>query len=87
MEESEEVKKALFKCATGLSASEVVEEFAVDEGELRLVKKKVTKRDIPPDIKAVKMLIEASDMGGATEEELAMEREKLLKILKEGEGD
>lgn len=87
MEESEEVKKALFKCATGLSASEVVEEFAMDEGELRLVKKKVTKRDIPPDIKAVKMLIEASDMGGATEEELAMEREKLLKILKEGEGD
>ena len=47
------VKEALKKCAVGFGTSEVVEEFAVEDGELKLVKRKVTRRDIPPDIKAV----------------------------------
>ena len=55
------------KCATGLSASEVVEEFAMVDGELTLVKKKVTKREVPPDIKAVKMLLE--ERGEASDEQ------------------
>ena len=44
----ENVKNALAKCAVGLSASEVVEEFAEVDGEFKLVKKKVTRREIPP---------------------------------------
>ena len=40
----EKVKKALIKCATGHSTSEVVEEFSIEDGEFNLVKKKVTKR-------------------------------------------
>ena len=83
MENRESVKDALKKCAVGLSASEVVEEFAVEDGELKLVKKKVTRREIPPDIKAVKMLLDCDDVTAATDEELAAEREKLLKLLKE----
>ena len=68
------------KCATGLSASETVEEFTMDDsGELKLVKKKVTKRDIPPDIKAVKLLID--ERGEPTDEELEEEKSKLLKLL------
>ena len=68
------------KCATGLSASETVEEFTMDDsGELKLVKKKITKRDIPPDIKAVKLLID--ERGEPTDEELAEEKSKLLKLL------
>lgn len=87
MEGQEKVKQALVQCAVGLSASEVVEEFTVENGELKLVKKKVTKRDIPPDIKAVKMLIDGEGDLGGTDEELCREREKLVKLLKEGNCD
>ncbi len=87
MENRENVKDALTKCAVGLSASEVTEEFTVEDGELKLVKKKVTRRDIPPDIKAVKMLLECGGVQSASDGELAAEREKLLKMLKESEGD
>lgn len=69
------------KCATGLCASETVEEFAVEDGELKLVKKKVTRREIPPDIKAVKMLLESD--GEPSDEELEAEKKKLLDLLKE----
>lgn len=75
------VKKALIKCATGLSASETVEEFAVQDGELKLVKKKVTKREIPPDIKAVKLLLDGREE--LSDEELEAERQKLIDMLKE----
>lgn len=83
-ETDNDIKSALIKCAVGLSASETVEEFAVDgDGELKLVKRKVTKRDIPPDIKAVKMLLD--ERGEPTDEELEREREGLLKLLNEKE--
>ena len=87
MEKRESVKEALTKCAVGLSASETIEEFAVEDGELKLVKKKVTRREIPPDIKAVKMLLDSESTVGATDEELAAERENLIKMLKEGDCD
>ena len=77
----ESVKNALLKCATGLSASETVEEFAVQDGELKLVKKKVTKREIPPDIKAVKLLLDGREE--LSDEELEAEKQKLLDMLKE----
>lgn len=78
----ENIKDALIKCATGLSTSEIVEEFAVgEEGELKLVKKKVTKRDIPPDIKAVKLLMDGR--GEPTDEQLEAERAELIKLLED----
>ena len=83
----ENVKNALARCAVGLSASEVVEEFVVDNGELKLVKKKVTKREIPPDIKAAKMLLEGESLSTVTDEELTAERERLIKILKEEDSE
>ena len=66
-----------------MNASEVVEEFTVEDGELKLVKKKVTKRDIPPDIKAVKLLMDESEVGGLSDEQLEAERQKLLLMLNE----
>lgn len=69
------------KCATGLCANEVVEEFAAVDGELKLVKRKVTTRDIPPDIKAVKLLLDEKEE--PTDEELEEEKQKLLSMLKE----
>ena len=87
MEKRESVKDALTKCAVGLSASEVIEEFAVEGGELKLVKKKVTRREIPPDIKAVKMLLDSENTVGATDEELAAERDIFLFWFPEGDCD
>ena len=58
-----------------------MEEFAVQDGELKLVKKKVTKREIPPDIKAVKLLLDGREE--LTDEELEAERQKLIDMLKE----
>ena len=81
----EEVKDALKKCAVGFGTSEVVEEFCIEDGELKLVKKKVTKRDIPPDIKAVKMLMDEGGLDGLSDGELEEERQKLIKMLKEEE--
>ena len=60
----------------------------MQDGEFRLVKRKVTRRDIPPDIKAVKMLLdERPDDASLSDEELAAERGKLLKMLKEEDFD
>lgn len=80
----EGIKKALIKCAVGFDTSEIVEEYNVDEGELKLVKRKVTKRDVPPDIKAVKMLLDGeADASQMSDEELEERREKLIAMLKE----
>ena len=80
----EGIKKALLKCAVGFDTSEIVEEYTVDEGELKLVKHKVTKRDVPPDIKAVKMLLDGeADASQMSDEELEERREKLIAMLKE----
>lgn len=88
MQKDDDLEQALKKCAVGFDTSETVEEFAVQDGEMKLVKRKVTRRDIPPDIKAVKMLLdERPDLGQLSDEELAAERQKLLKMLKEEDFD
>ena len=79
----DEVMDALKKCSVGFGASEIVKEFSVEDGELKLVKKKVTRKDIPPDIKAAKMLMEERGFDEYSDGELEAERERLLKILKE----
>ena len=88
MQKDNELEQTLKKCAVGFETGETVEEFAVQDGEFRLVKRKVTRRDIPPDIKAVKMLLdERPDDASLSDEELAAERGKLLKMLKEEDFD
>lgn len=78
-----DVKKALLMCAVGFDTEETVEEFAMQDGELALVKKKVTKKGVPPDIKAVKILLEKDDLSAMSDDELIKEREELIKLLKE----
>lgn len=80
----EGLKKALIKCAVGFDTSEVVEEYAADGDELKLVKRKVTRRDVPPDIKAVKMLLDGeAGVAELSDEELEERRQKLIEMLKE----
>ena len=49
----EEIKSAIMKDALGYSLEEVTEEYGVEDGELKLVKRKETKKDIPPDLKVL----------------------------------
>ena len=53
------------------------------DGEYKLVKRKVTTREIPPDIKAVKLLLDGGGDENLSDEELEEEKQKLLKLLKE----
>ena len=82
----EKIKKALIKKALGYDATEVVEEFVSgEEGEIKLTKKKVTKKNVPPDLTAIKMLTEEGqvDLREMSDEELEKEKQRLEKLLAE----
>ena len=81
---------ALLKKALGFKANEVVEEYVCnsDSGELILQKKKITTKQVPPDLVAAKNILElarAKDKGleEMTDEELENERKRLLTELQE----
>ena len=46
------VREALVRRALGYETDEVVEEYGFNEGEAVLLKRKVTKKSVPPDIQA-----------------------------------
>lgn len=64
---------------------EVIEEYAEVDGKLKLLKRKKTEKDIPPDLKAVQLIIEEQRGGrgisALSDEELENEKLKLLKLL------
>lgn len=82
-----DIKDAIMKVALGYSLEEVTEEYGVEDGELRLVKRKETKKDVPPDLKAVKLLMDEKDYSVLSDEELEAEKQRLLKRLKEENGE
>lgn len=93
MEDEDKIRKALLRKALGYNADEVVEEYSFDdEGELKLSKKKVTKKHFSPDISAVKVLLERyyktyeEKVTGMTDGELLLEKKRLENILKGEEG-
>ncbi len=84
----QDFKDALIKKALGYDATEIVEEYvSSEEGEVKLTKKKVTKKNVPPDITAIKLLLEneEKDVASLTDEELEREKNRLLQILKANE--
>ena len=82
----EEVTEALRRRALGYEADEVVEEYGFTEGEAVLLKRKVTKKDVPPDIQAAKLLLEAEEpLAALTDEQLEQENARLLLRLREEE--
>ncbi len=80
-----DVKTALLKKALGYDVEEVVEEYVEDsEGEIKLTKKKVTKKNVPPDVTALKMLMEnqeESALETLTDEQLEAEKQRLLALF------
>ena len=82
--DGEKIKGALLERALGYDADEVVEEYGFYEGEAVLVKRKVTKKRVPPDIQAAKMLLDgAPPLTSLSDEQLQKEKERLLLLLKE----
>lgn len=81
----EKIANAVRRVALGFSLEEVTEEYGVEDGELKLVKRKETRKDVPPDLKAVKILMEDTDYSALSDEALAQEKTRLLKLLKEEE--
>lgn len=82
--QQDKVKDAVLKVALGYSLEEVTEEYDARDGELKLVRRKETRKDVPPDLKAVKLLLgEQEDYSALSDEELETEKIRLLKQLKE----
>ncbi len=81
------IAQALVKKAIGFDCVETVEEFSESEGEMRLSKRKVTTKTVPPDVSAAKLLMEMQtedkEITDMTDEELEKERQRLIKILEE----
>lgn len=67
-----------------IKETEVTEEYEEVDGELRLLKRKKTEKDIPPDLKAAQLLLESHeerDISLLSDEELEEEKQKILKLL------
>ena len=80
------VREALVRRALGYETDEVVEEYGFTEGEAVLLKRKVTKKSVPPDIQAAKMLMDGQmPLTEMSDEMLEEERQRLLKELQEVE--
>ncbi len=89
--DEEEIKRALLKKAIGFECDEVVEEYTTDEnGNAVLSKRKITKKFNPPDISALRFLLEQEsltddEISKMTDEQLLLEKQRLLQLLKEKE--
>ncbi|MGN1098735.1 MAG: hypothetical protein ACI4S9_00190 [Christensenellales bacterium] len=78
------IENALLKKALGYTVTETVEEYSTLDGALELQKKKITKKHIPPDMTALKLVLDKNSEDSydkMTDEELERERFRLLKEL------
>ena len=77
----DKIGEALLKVALGYQIAEVTEEYAEVDGALKLTKRKKTKKDVPPDLKAVQMLLlgeNGEEYTQFSDEELEAEKQRLL---------
>ena len=77
------IEKSIIKKALGYNYKEVIDEYAIDGNQKTLVKRKITTKNVPPDLTAVKMLLEdmsnnQKDYSNLSSEELVAEVKKML---------
>ena len=81
----QKIEKALVKRAIGYDTMETIEEFSEGEDEMRLTKRKVTTKSVPPDISAAKLLFDmqssGEDISELSDKHLEEEKQRLLKLL------
>ena len=77
--------KILLKKAKGYTVHEKTEEFVAVNGQVQLAKRKITTKKVPPDVNAIKALLQLSqeemDVCKMSDEQLAVEKLRLLKLL------
>ena len=81
----DKVRDAVLKVALGFTVEEVTEEYDARDGELKLVRRRETHKDIPPDLKAVRLLLEGTDYSALSDEQLEAERAHLAAALEENQ--
>lgn len=67
-----------------IKETEVTEEYEEVDGELRLLKRKKTEKDILPDLKALQLLLESREeryISLIYDEELEKEKQKIFKTI------
>ena len=67
-----------------IKETEVTEEYEEVDGELRLLKRKKTEKDIIPDLKALQLLLESReerDISLLYDDELEEEKQKIFKTI------
>lgn len=79
------IEDTILKKALGYEVTETVEEYAVgDDGIKKLVKLKETKKHIPPDLSAARVVLDEMNRQGIermTDSELEKEKQRLLKEI------
>lgn len=83
--------RVLLKKAKGYLVKEKTDEYVFCEGEKKLIKSKVVTKRAPPDVTAVKLLLQL-DTGelnytDMTDEQLKAEKTRLIQLLAESEAD
>lgn len=88
------LKDALIKKATGYTAEESVDELSVDPetNEMKIVKRKITKKHVPPDLSAAKLLYEITgdkkfDLSAMSDEQLEEEKNRLEELLRSNDAE
>lgn len=79
MEENEKRRliNSMFKKAAGYEAVETQEEYSLVDGELALTKRKIIRKEVPPDLSALKLLLGKEKPPAVSREELERERKEL----------
>ena len=81
-----EMEKALRERALGFDADEIVEEYAFQDGDAVLTKRKVTRKKVLPDMSAFKILLEEQpQIEHLSDAELEAHKMRLLNLLQEEE--
>ena len=84
MTSKELLTKILLKKAKGYVYREKTDEYAVVDGVKQLVKSKVVTKRVQPDVNAIKALItlnENDDVTKMTDEQLQVEKLRLIRLL------
>ena len=76
--ETDKLLAALRRKAFGYSYDERTAEYDAEGNEIR---NKITTKEVPPDLSAIKLLLELRGEEEPSEEELERERERLLALL------
>ncbi len=79
----EKLEDALYKRALGYSTTEENEEYSLIDGSLTLVKRKITVKEVPPELKAIEMLLSSSgdEYSSFSEADLEKEKMRLIRLL------